>query len=149
MVAGVYHPAGCHPSRPVPMYAYQGTPDSTIPYDGGGKSNLATSSWPGIAGFFDNVIPAQFADFATDYGCRTPPVPVHIGADVVRFDYSRCRDSTTMRFFEINGGGHTWPDSPVAALLRPLGATTTTVNATADGWTFLKTNTLSDTPSHR
>jgi polyhydroxybutyrate depolymerase len=147
LVAGVYHPAGCHPSRPVPMYAYHGTADSTIPYDGGGKSNLAGSGWPGIAGFFDDVIPDQFADFAADYGCRAPTSAVHVGRDVLRYDYTGCRDATTMRFFEIDGGGHTWPDSPAAAVLRPLGATTTTVNATADGWAFLRTQKLSSAPS--
>ena len=47
-----------------------------------------------------------------------------------------------MSFFQVLGGGHTWPGSPLASVLKPLGYTTSTVNATTDGWDFLKRQSL-------
>jgi len=142
MVAGVFHPAGCKPARPVPMYAYDGTADATIPYDGGGKSALAESAWPGIKGFFDNVIPDEFAKFATDFKCNQVPKATLVGPDVIRHDYVGCKHGVPMSFFEVVGGGHTWPGSPLASVLKPFGNTSDTVNATTDAWAFLKTQSL-------
>ena len=142
MVAGVYHPAGCKPARPVPMYAYHGTADTSIPYYGGGRSLLAGSGWPGIPGFFNNVIPKQFAKFAKDFGCDPRAIVARIGNDIVRFRFVHCAKGTPMSFFQVLGGGHTWPGSPLASVLKPLGYTTSTVNATTDGWDFLKRQSL-------
>ena len=142
MVAGVYHPAGCKPARPVPMYAYQGTADTSIPYNGGGKSILARSGWPGIKGFFDDVIPNEFAKFAADFKCDPHPILTRIGSDVIRHAFIGCANGVPMSFFEIIGGGHTWPGSPLASVLKPFGRTTTTVNATTDGWAFMKSHSL-------
>jgi polyhydroxybutyrate depolymerase len=142
MVAGVYHPAGCNPSRPVPMEAYHGTADTSIPYGGGGKSVLAGSGWPGIKGFFNDVIPDEFAKFAADFKCDADPWVTRIGSDVIRHQYVGCEHGVPMSFFEIVGGGHTWPGSPLAAVLKPFGHTTDTVNATTEGWAFMKTHSL-------
>jgi polyhydroxybutyrate depolymerase len=142
MVAGVYHPAGCKPARPVPMYAYQGTADTSIPYNGGGKSILAGSGWPGIKGFFNDVIPDEFAKFAADFNCEPDPKLTRIGSDVIRHEYVGCQNGVPMSFFEIVGGGHTWPGSLLASLLKPFGNTTNTVNATTDGWALMKTQSL-------
>lgn len=142
MVAGVYHPAGCKPARPVPMEAYDGTADASIPYDGGGKSLLAGTGWPGIKGFFNDVIPDEFAKFAADFKCDPKPISTRIGSDVIRYQYVGCADGAPMSFFKIVGGGHTWPGSPLASVLKPFGNTTDTVNATTDGWAFMKAQSL-------
>jgi len=142
MVAGVYHPAGCTPARPVPMYAYHGTADASIPYNGGGKSILVGSGWPGIKGFFNDVIPDEFAKFAADFKCDPGPLSTRIGSDVIRYEYVGCEHGVPMSFFEIVGGGHTWPGSPLASVLAPFGHTTNTVNATTDGWAFMKSHSL-------
>ncbi len=142
MVAGVYHPAGCDPARPVPMVAYHGTADTSIPYHGGGRSILAGSGWPGIKGFFDDVIPDEFAKFAADFRCNPHPTLTRIGSDVIRRQFVGCANGVPMSFFEIVGGGHTWPGSPLASVLKPFGRTTDTVNATTDGWAFMKAHSL-------
>ena len=142
MVAGVYHPAGCTPARAVPMVAYHGTADRTIPFNGGGRSLLAGSGWPGIRDFFYNVIPDEFAKFAKDFKCDRQPRVTRIGTDVIRQDYLGCENGVPLSFFEVVGGGHTWPGSPLASILMPFGRTTETVNATVDGWSFMKTKSL-------
>ena len=35
------------------------------------------------------------------------------GTSVHRWDYPTCPDSQTLTFYEIRGGGHTWPGSPL------------------------------------
>ena len=142
MVAGVYHPAGCKPARPVPMYAYHGTADASIPYNGGGKLLLAGTGWPGIKGFFNDVIPDEFAKFAADFKCDPKPIVTRIGSYVIRHRYVGCANGVPMSFFEIVGGGHTWPGSPLASVLEPFGNTTDTVNATTDAWAFMKAQSL-------
>ena len=44
-----------------------------------------------------------------------------------------------MIFDEVQGGGHTWPSSPMAALTEvdALGYTTDDIDATHDGWAFM------------
>jgi len=48
-----------------------------------------------------------------------------------------------MIFDEVQGGGHTWPSSPLASLTGGvLGYTTDDIDATRDGWAFMSQFTL-------
>jgi len=142
-VAGLYHVAGCAPSRPVPYLAYHGTDDEVVPFDGDGESVLRGADGSlGLRVFFEQVMPEEFAEFAGDAGCD--PVPsASAFDDVIRYDYAGCTDDTPMSFFEISGGGHTWPNWPIAAAVEStLGYTTTAVDATVDSWEFFEQHTL-------
>ena len=57
---------------------------------------------------------------------------------------SDCDGDASLVFFEITGGGHTWPSSPVADQVAALGYTTDDVDATADSWAFFEGYTLDD-----
>ncbi|MEM7273020.1 MAG: prolyl oligopeptidase family serine peptidase [Actinomycetota bacterium] len=132
-VAGIYHPPDCDPSEPVPFLAYHGTDDGVVPFDGSGESSLAEPGDAEAAEFFSMVMPDEFGEFAEDFGCGEPTT-TDIGDTVIRYDYSGCE--VPMSFFEVTGGGHTWPDSPLAPVLDVLGFHTTDVSATEDGWAF-------------
>ena len=140
-IAGTYHPDGCRPSRSVPFHAYHGTADTVVPFDGSGESVLAGDD-PGLRTFFEQVMPAEFAEFAADAGCTPEPASTTVGADVIRYDYADCAGGTPMAFFEITGGGHTWPNSPIAGAVSQLGATTVDVDATRDSWAFFEQHVL-------
>ncbi len=142
-VAGLYHPDGCSPSRPVPYVAYHGTDDMVVPFDGDGESVLlGAGSDQRLRVFFEQVIPAEFAEFADDAGCDLVPTVTTFG-DVVRSDYSACAGGTPMVFFEIVGGGHTWPNRSIAAAVEDMpGRTTTDPDATLDSWAFFEQHTL-------
>ena len=142
-VAGLYHLDDCTPSRPVPYLAYHGTADSVVPFDGSGESVLlGDGSNPALRVFFEQVMPDEFAEFAADAGCDPAPAVGAIG-EVIRYDYTGCADDTPMSFFEIPGGGHTWPNWPVADAVAPVfGYTTTDVDATVDSWAFFRQHTL-------
>ena len=109
---------------------------------GAGSRSSPDSGWPGIKGFFNDVIPDEFAKFAADFKCDPDPISTRIGSDVIRYEYVGCANGVPMSFFEIVGGGHTWPGSPLASVLKPFGNTTDTVNATTDAWAFMKTQSL-------
>jgi polyhydroxybutyrate depolymerase len=144
-VAGLYHPDGCSPSRPVPYLAYHGTDDMIVPFDGDGGSVLTgVETNPALRVFVEQVMPAEFAEFAADAGCDLAPTVLTID-DVIRYDYIGCDDAVPMSFFEITGGGHTWPNWPIADVIDPvMGATTDTVDATIDSWEFFRQHSLSD-----
>ncbi len=133
-VAGVSHPDDCSPARPVPFIAFHGTDDEVVTFDGS----------TGGGALFSEVMPDEFAEFAADFGCTEEPVVVDLADDVVRYDYQGCEDDVPLSFYEITDGGHTWPNSPLAAFVEgSLGRTTESVDATADAWAFFEQHTLS------
>lgn len=140
-VAGTYHPEGCLPARSVPYHAYHGTADAVVPFDGSGESVLAGDD-PALRAFFEQVMPEEFAEFAADAGCASQPASTTLGADVIRYDYADCAGGTPMAFFQINGGGHTWPSSPIAGTVTQLGYTTVNIDATRDSWAFFEQHAL-------
>lgn len=142
-VGGLYHPDGCAPARPVPYIAYHGTDDLIVPFDGNGESVLlAAGPDPAMQVFAEQVIPEEFAEFAADASCDLSPGTSMIG-DVTRYDYADCESGTPMSFFEVAGGGHTWPNWPIADAVGPtFGYTTTAVDATVDSWQFFERHSL-------
>lgn len=144
-VAGVSHPEGCRPSRPVPFVAFHGTADEVVPFDGG-RSSLEGATPPAARGdFFDQSMPQEFAEFAADFGCLDQPDSVAVGDEVTRHDYVGCDGQVPLSFYEITDGGHTWPGSPLGPLLTAvLGRTTDEVDATSDGWDFLHQFSLAE-----
>ncbi len=129
-VGALTHPDNCEPSRAVPYMAFHGTNDNVVAFDGGATPNAGD--------LINQVIPDEFAEFAADYECDTDAVESRVTDEVIRYDYVGCIDDVPLVFFEIVGGGHTWPGSPSGPLVTgQLGATTTDVSATDDGWAFL------------
>jgi polyhydroxybutyrate depolymerase len=143
-VAGTFHPVGCAPVRPVSYLAFHGTDDLVVPFDGSGESVLVSGDDPVLRAFFSQVMPDEFGEFAADAGCRRRPKRSTVGTDVVRHRYVNCDGDASLVFFEITGGGHTWPSSPLADQVSALGYTTDDVDATADSWAFFEGYTLDD-----
>lgn len=141
-VAGLTHPDGCAPSRPVPYLGYHGTDDAVVPYDGG-ESVLAGPTVPAdLAAVLGLPIRAEFDEFAADAGCDPTTNDQYIGVEVIVSNYTGC-EFGTMAFFEVQEGGHTWPGSPVGdAAEAQVGITTGIVEATRDGWAYMHQFTL-------
>lgn len=137
-VAGVTHDDSCDPTRPVPYLAFHGTDDTTIPYRGGGETTLS-----GAEGgeFFDQVMPEEFAEFAVAFGCAESGDSA-VSESVTLTSYAGCRNDIEMGFYTIDGGGHTWPGSPISAAIPSLGVTTMDVDATAIAWAFFQRQSL-------
>lgn len=142
-VAGVSHFDGCRPSRAIPFIAFHGTADDVVPF-AGGSSTLQGEAAGMDSTFFDQNMADEFAEFARDAGCAVDPKIVSISDSVLEYQYQGCDDAVQMSFYEIDGGGHTWPGSPFGSLLEVLmGPTTQDIAATDLGWELFRENTLS------
>lgn len=139
-IAGTTHAPSCDPERPVPYIAFHGTADDVVPFDADDPSTLLPQA--GVDALIDDTTPGEFAEFAADFGCAPDPTRVEETAEVVRYDYAGCDDGVAMAFYEIVGGGHTWPSSPLSDALDGFGYFTQDVDATRDAWEFMSQYSL-------
>ena len=122
----------CTDQRAVPMIAFHGTADRTVPFHGG-KSWVVSSPFPDI--------PTWAADWARRNRCSPSPVESAPAADVTRVEYTECADNTAVVLYTVKGGGHSWPGG--GRLPEWLvGATSSSVDATSEMWAFFRDHTL-------
>ena len=127
-VAGAYYPipGGCHPTRPMPVITFHGTADPLVNING--RPGLGLPK-----------ITAWVADWAQRNGCKTRE-DIPSKGEVSGLHYTDCKDGADVLFYEIEGGGHTWPGSPVPVPI--LGKTTKDINATETMWAFFQQHSL-------
>ncbi|MEM9386837.1 MAG: PHB depolymerase family esterase [Pseudomonadota bacterium] len=106
----------CRPERAVDILMINGRKDRLIRWGGG---RIPKGRRAGVGG---EVIPvAQTVDWwRTHNGCASPTRDdladrVDDGTTVVRERNGACERGGSVIFFAIEGGGHTWPGSPVPA----------------------------------
>lgn len=123
-MAPQYFP-NCEPGKPVPVMEIHGTADIVVPY--GGSAFVAVgieevvNFWvekngcdsPGDTTFFDNT---STTDLST----------------ASRIDWAECDEDSKVAFIKIQGGGHTWPGSPIPG----TGATNQDFSASEAIWAF-------------
>lgn len=129
-MAPSYFP-NCNPGKPVPVLEIHGTADSTVPYGG---NNISVP------------ILEVLNFWATNNGCSTTAVEEELPdtdasdlTTVTRISFADCEDNQEVLHFRINGGGHTWPGSPI-----PIGVTNQDIVASAEIWHFFQQFTLND-----
>jgi len=107
--------ASCNPSRSTPKVFFNGTTDPIMPWAGGEIRSLkalgmgaggevlshdqTVAFWVGQDGCTSNSKSRSLPDLTND------------GTTVVLSTFSNCKGSTVLAFFEITGGGHSWPGS--------------------------------------
>lgn len=146
-VAGVRHPEGCTPARPVPLLAVHGTADPLLFFNGGvgdlgdalSGGTLEPASTP--ADLHGTGYPAAVDDWAEANGCGAS-TDAHRSAHVIERTYE-CPADAEVRFEIIEGGGHSWPGSAFSrAIEKIVGPTTDELDATAEIWTFFTHHAL-------
>ncbi|MFL5680207.1 MAG: alpha/beta hydrolase family esterase [Chloroflexota bacterium] len=128
----------CSPTTPVPIVAFHGKLDDTLPYEGG--EIVAFSGW---AGRPQSPFRDWMGSWGTHNGCAANLrvlAPVAVG-DVLRMDLPNCRAPVVL--YTITDGGHTWPGGNNDAA---DGVTSTDVNATDAIWDFFAANPLPAAP---
>ncbi|MBN8680954.1 MAG: T9SS type A sorting domain-containing protein [Chitinophagales bacterium] len=127
----------CNPARPVPVMQIHGTADNTVPYNGSPVATFVSipvlvNTWAG----FNNCNPTpditQVPNTSTTDGC-TAEHHVYTGGDL----------GSTVEFYKVNGGAHTWPGSAFN-----IGVTNQDFSASKEIWRFFRQyqlNQLSDT----
>jgi len=122
----------CTDRRAVPMIAFHGTADRSVPYHGG-KSWVAPVEFPDM--------PTWAADWARRNQCRPDPVEATVAADVTRLEYTHCADDAAVVLYTVMGGGHSWPGGgPLPEWL--VGPTSRSIDATSLMWAFFRDHRL-------
>ncbi len=161
-VAGVQAVEGCDPARPVPMVTFHGTADGFVAFEGGlGPDALTLPSPDGSGGTIgDGDLPAEVSEGPSvpeavaawaarndcgaelDAAALTEMTTEPFGDDIVLHEYD-CPTGASVRFFEITGGGHTWPGSEFSGNLESImGVTTFSIDANAQMWNFFTRHPL-------
>jgi polyhydroxybutyrate depolymerase len=157
-VAGLQAFSWCRPKRPVPVVAFQGTTDPFVSYTGGpGPAALKLpapdgskktvgqeiKAHPHAAGNpLPQSIPTQVATWAKRNGCGSKPTKTQIASDVTRVTYP-CAADSSVQFYVIKGGGHTWPGAPPGAFpASAVGKTTTSISTNQIIWNFFQAHPL-------
>ena len=72
--------------------------------------------------------------------CQETPETKERTKDVTQMTYVNCKNNAQVVIFRINGGGHTWPDSPLPERMQE--PTTKEINATNLIWSFFEAHPL-------
>ena len=138
----------CQPKRPVPMLVIHGTEDGWVRWSGG---EVRSGPAAGAGGF---VIPVpETVEFWRNHnGCATRPSATEIldpnkddGTNVEVSEYSQCKSQGALTLVKINGGGHTWPGTPLQPrrmVTRLVGPTSRDFRASESIWKFFSEHKL-------
>jgi polyhydroxybutyrate depolymerase len=123
-VADLNFPMNCAPSRPISIIGFYGTEDR---YESG--SEIFASTW------------------AENNGCQKTSKTNKISKNVNQIAYGNCKKNAEVVLYRINGGGHTWPDSPITDRLEKEGIwqpgkTAKDINATNLIWKFFEVHPM-------
>jgi polyhydroxybutyrate depolymerase len=130
-VAVILYLPGCGGPAPVAITAFMGTADPIVPFDGG-KVNCCGGAVLGSA-------PQAMAEWAKHDTCAAAPTEERLGSEVRRQTWTGCGGSSSVVFYIVDGGGHTWPG---AIAVPGLGLTTQQVKASETIWEFFKAHPL-------
>jgi polyhydroxybutyrate depolymerase len=112
------HPTTC---APMPVIAFHGTADHTVPYGPGGDPGVTvTGPNAGLTGAQYNI-----ASWAKGGRCSADKKVRDIGDDVVLWAYAGCAPGVEVELYSILHADHRWPGSPIV-----IAPTTNTVSAT-------------------
>ncbi len=128
----------CQPARPLPVQIFHGSDDPFVPSAGG---EVTIGDRGSILSISDTVTKWAALD-----GCTTAPAVVNLpqqvndGTQVSRETYNGCRGGTEVIFYDIKGGGHTWPGGLQYLPVRIIGKTTRNLDATTVIWAFFQSH---------
>jgi polyhydroxybutyrate depolymerase len=119
----------CDPQHPMPVMQIHGTADATVPYNGNqlfAHIDTLVNYWVN----FNNCNPVpeiiEVPDIDPDDGCTAEQ---HI--------FSDGENGSSVEFFKVLGGGHSWPGAPVN-----LNITNMDFSASEEIWRFVSQFTL-------
>lgn len=113
---------GCVPSRPVAVLDVHGTADPVVPFKGG--------TMRGRGGMSTIISAPQLVErWRAEDGCHSDPVGEQLlgvgdGTVVHRMLSAPCAAGTAVVFYQVDGGGHTWPGAKQYLPKSLIGITT-------------------------
>jgi polyhydroxybutyrate depolymerase len=132
--------AACAPTRAVPVMLVHGDADPLLPRAGGlapfddGGVLLSTvesmAFWNDVGGCPQEPSSTDTVDIVDD------------GTTIVRERWTGCRDVAENRFYDVVGGGHTWPGGLQYLPEARIGRTSADLDAGQEMWDFFESLTL-------
>jgi polyhydroxybutyrate depolymerase len=122
--------SNCHPTRPVPVMQIHGTTDPTVPYLG------SSTSMP-----IDSVVKywvKKNSCSPTPTFSNVPNISTTDGCTAEHYKYSGGLSGSSVEFYKIINGGHTWPGFPFGGT-----GTNLDINASKEIWRFFNKYSLS------
>jgi len=114
-------PGAC---EPLPVMAFHGTADTTVPYGPGADPGVtvvgANKDLPGAE--------SNIADWAQNGGCEPEPVETKPAEDIWLRRFEGCEPGIDVELYTVMGGGHTWPGAAIE--IAGPGLTTQSIDAT-------------------
>ena len=164
LVSGIRQPTGCNTDRPIPMVVFWGKNDNVLPYYGGlGPSLQRLLGLGGSGATADTSVPTAppanlfgfppveqvVSEWAAHDGCGADPTIFAVGdpgTDVEQRVYTDCTPVSSVRFFVVSDGGHTWPGSQAVMSANDpsnprhamMATVTDQVDASAVIWAFFR-----------
>jgi polyhydroxybutyrate depolymerase len=126
----------CAPSRPVPTMFIHGDLDPLMPRNGGviplGAGGSVSSTAASVAFWNDRN------------GCASAPTetsvidPVADNTSITLTRYAGCTGGGENRFYDVVGGGHTWPSGVQYQPVVIIGRTSGDIDANQEIWRFFR-----------
>jgi polyhydroxybutyrate depolymerase len=136
----VLQTANCTPTRAVPVMWIHGDSDPVAPRGGGvspfGAGGEVLSTTASVA-FWNDL-----NGCATTAASTTTIDPFADGTSITYTRYAPCTRGGENRFYDVVGGGHTWPDGVQYLPVSSIGRTSTDLDASQAMWQFFQTSTL-------
>jgi alpha/beta superfamily hydrolase len=135
--------SSCNPQRPIPMMFVIGTADPFVPFNGGVAN--------GSGGLVNQIINADtLVDFwkinnnciQTNPPINLPDIDLTDNSTVTLFNFTNCACNSDVKFYRINGGGHTWPGVEIPLYEIIAGETNEDIQASVELWNFFNAHTL-------
>ncbi|MBT8273184.1 MAG: prolyl oligopeptidase family serine peptidase, partial [Bacteroidia bacterium] len=129
----------CNPEKPVAVLVMNGTDDPLVPYDGGEVRLFKRGKGRGMIISND----AYLELWKEKNGCTEaqpvvdlPDNNIKDGTTVSITTYTNCDTGGALKFYKINGGGHTWPGGKQYLGKWIIGKTSREINACEEIWDF-------------
>ena len=127
----------CSPGKPVSVFLIAGQNDPLVPYDGG-KITLFNNSYGTVVSMNQTVY-----FWVNHNNCSKIPIVSTLpdtdpsdGCLVKTYEYLNADDQSTVLFYSIEGGGHTWPDGGKYLFESVVGKICYDFNACDHIWNF-------------
>ena len=129
----------CEPQKPVAVLVMNGTDDPIVPYAGGDVRLFKRGKSRGKIVSNDDYV--KF--WKEKNGCTEEQPTLELpdrkkrdGTTVSITTYTNCETGGALKFYKINGGGHTWPGGKQYLGKKLIGNTSREINACDEIWEF-------------
>ncbi len=119
----------CNATKPTPIMQIHGTADATVPYNG----STGNESIPDVVDYWVSQTNCNPTANMTNVTDNDP----NDGCTAEHYVYTGGDQGTTVEFFKVIGGAHTWPGAPVN-----IGVTNQDLDASIEIWRFFSQYSL-------